>query len=465
VRIARDGNLIGAGAANADRIRIDLSSFRAINSFLAGHGGLLKLDFAGGGQRLTQDEVSLVQAPGATAAVGFGLHVASDALIRLGARATLLGKPNLTIAARSDAAIATRALPARMAATGGRTRVGAAFALSVVEGTTTARLRDGVVLRSPGALLLSAVSDHAVLTEAQSGARGATAVTPVVAVAVVNTETQATPGSGASLLLSGPVGASAQLTDAVSTTAIGDTTSGGVGSAGTGVGVSLAVSVVKDDALATKAGGGEVHDTGVMLLVLLPVPYVDASAATTFRSKFQRIAVGAAGMRVELAVAAIAFYLWLLGYGAASTAYRPLVTVLIALFIAGHFFIIGIVLAIFAVGATVLVPAWKAVAYLVASPRLRQHRPRAMGVAGALLGVVGVALLGIPVPSHTPAEGVTWLDDQASVRAGGSGFVERLLVAPGQPVTRGTALIALQDPVLATQLRVAAARIAEFEAT
>ena len=32
-------------------------------------------------------------------------------------------------------------------------------------------------------------------------------------------------------------------------------------------------------ATATRAAGGEVHDMGVMLLVLMPVPYVDASAA------------------------------------------------------------------------------------------------------------------------------------------------------------------------------------------
>src|SRR5262245_20932918 len=65
-------------------------------------------------------------------------------------------------------------------------------------------------------------------------------------------------------------------------------------------------------ATATKARGGEVHDLGIIFLVLLPVPYVEASAATVFKSKYQRAVVGAAGMAVELFVAAIAFYLWLL---------------------------------------------------------------------------------------------------------------------------------------------------------
>lgn len=65
-------------------------------------------------------------------------------------------------------------------------------------------------------------------------------------------------------------------------------------------------------ATATRAAGGEVHDMGVMLLVLMPVPYVDASAANVLRSRWQRALVGAAGMVVELFIAALAFYAWLL---------------------------------------------------------------------------------------------------------------------------------------------------------
>ncbi len=65
-------------------------------------------------------------------------------------------------------------------------------------------------------------------------------------------------------------------------------------------------------AIAVKRGGGEVHDLGLVLLVLIPVPYVEASASSVFKNKFDRALVGAAGMVVELFVAALAFYLWLL---------------------------------------------------------------------------------------------------------------------------------------------------------
>jgi putative peptide zinc metalloprotease protein len=63
-------------------------------------------------------------------------------------------------------------------------------------------------------------------------------------------------------------------------------------------------------AYATKAGGGEVHEMGVMFLVLVPVLYVDASASTAFREKWRRALVGAAGIMVETALAAAAIILW-----------------------------------------------------------------------------------------------------------------------------------------------------------
>jgi putative peptide zinc metalloprotease protein len=63
---------------------------------------------------------------------------------------------------------------------------------------------------------------------------------------------------------------------------------------------------------AAKRFGGAVHEVGVMFLVFAPVPYVDVSAASEFRSKWQRAFVGAAGMIVEVFVAALALYVWLL---------------------------------------------------------------------------------------------------------------------------------------------------------
>lgn len=56
--------------------------------------------------------------------------------------------------------------------------------------------------------------------------------------------------------------------------------------------------------------GGEVHEVGIMFLVLMPCPYVDASTAWGFPSKWARILVAAGGMIAELFVAAIAVFVW-----------------------------------------------------------------------------------------------------------------------------------------------------------
>ncbi len=56
--------------------------------------------------------------------------------------------------------------------------------------------------------------------------------------------------------------------------------------------------------------GGEVHAIGIMLLVLLPVPYCDASSSWMLRNKWQRVIVGAAGMFIETAVGAVAAVVW-----------------------------------------------------------------------------------------------------------------------------------------------------------
>jgi putative peptide zinc metalloprotease protein len=56
--------------------------------------------------------------------------------------------------------------------------------------------------------------------------------------------------------------------------------------------------------------GGEVHVMGVMLMIFTPMPYVDATSSWSFRQRWKRVLVGAAGMIVELFVAALATFVW-----------------------------------------------------------------------------------------------------------------------------------------------------------
>ena len=300
-------------------------------------------------------------------------------------------------------------------------------------------------------------------------------------------------------------------------------------------------------AAAVKKWGGEVHELGVMFLMLIPTPYVDASAATAFRSKRQRIAVGAAGMLVELLVAAVAmqvwlsvqpgalravafdtmllagistllingnpllrydaYYMlmdwlempnlaprsnqylgylvqryafglpsakspvtahgeapWLAAYAVASFVYRTFVMLLIALLVASQYFVIGVVLAIWALAATVLWPLAKKIGYLFTADSLTGRRGRAFAVAGAaLLALVGIVAVA-PAPYRTVAQGIVFTPEESWVRAGVQGVVAEVLAASGDTVAAGAPLLRLEDPVLAARAQVLEAQVREVSA-
>ena len=299
-------------------------------------------------------------------------------------------------------------------------------------------------------------------------------------------------------------------------------------------------------AYATKARGGEVHEMGIMLLVFLPVPYVDASASSAFRTRSHRMLVGAAGIMVELALAALAMIAWIelgpgfvhaaafnvmliggvstvlfngnpllrfdgyyvlsdwaeipnldgrakryllyliqryglrldhleppdqvpgeprwfVGYGLTSFVYRVSVTLGIALFVATKFFVIGVMLAIWSVVQMVGLPLFRAIRYLATSPQLHGRRQRAFAATGAAVLVVFALLFVLPVPYATVGEGVVWVPDEDILRAGGEGFVRRLLVAPDNQVSAGQPLIQLEDPITAAQVEVKEAELAVLE--
>ncbi len=64
-------------------------------------------------------------------------------------------------------------------------------------------------------------------------------------------------------------------------------------------------------AFSAKLEKGEVHEMGINFLLFMPVPYVNASAATNFRNKYKRILVSSAGILVEVFLAALGILLFL----------------------------------------------------------------------------------------------------------------------------------------------------------
>lgn len=77
--------------------------------------------------------------------------------------------------------------------------------------------------------------------------------------------------------------------------------------------IALAVTKVLHEfghGLSCKYYGGECHEMGVMLLVFTPCLYCDVSDSWMLPNKWKRAAIGAAGMYVEVVLAAFATYLW-----------------------------------------------------------------------------------------------------------------------------------------------------------
>lgn len=288
-------------------------------------------------------------------------------------------------------------------------------------------------------------------------------------------------------------------------------------------------------AFAVKACGGEVHEVGITLLMLTPVPYVDASASIAFESKHERIAVGAAGIAVEALLASAALLLWLLvepgllrdaalavvfigafssvavngnpllrfdgyhvlcdalelpnlgsrsarcwqaigkrlllgrhaavapaahgaerawliAYAPASWLWRCVLTFALALALVDWNAWVGLALLGLSLWWMLVGPLVAALRWLFASGELVGRRPRALLLGGAALAAMLLAALTVPLPNRTLAPGVVTLPDEALVRPGSEGFIDRILVRDGASVAAGTPLLRLVNEPLRVEL-------------
>lgn len=64
-------------------------------------------------------------------------------------------------------------------------------------------------------------------------------------------------------------------------------------------------------AFSAKLEGGEVHEMGINFMLLMPIPYVNVSCSTHFRSKYKRMLVSGSGILVELLLASLGLLLFL----------------------------------------------------------------------------------------------------------------------------------------------------------
>ena len=296
-------------------------------------------------------------------------------------------------------------------------------------------------------------------------------------------------------------------------------------------------------AYATKIWGGVVHEMGVMLLVFFPVPYVDGSASHRFSSKRHRIVVSAAGIMVEVFLAAVAVFVWvntdsgvahdiafdiiiiggvstvlfnanpllrfdgyyifseliempnlgtrstqylgylfknyvldiegiqspvsakgeikwLFFYGISAAIYRLFISLFIAIWVAGKFFFVGLVLSFWAVIMQIIYPAVMWFYRLIPIVYIAQRVKRLSFVFILFCSVLLFALL-VPVGHSTYAEGIIKLPENALIRAGADGIVKQVLQKDGGVVDAGVTILTLENLELSTQKRILLAKLKE----
>ena len=171
------------------------------------------------------------------------------------------------------------------------------------------------------------------------------------------------------------------------------------------------------------------------------------------------------GMRdAERENAASGEKVWLVLYGIISFIYRIFISFVIITFIAGRFFVVGVLLAIWALATQLVMPVGKALSFLFSNPGLRRQRGRALSTSFLLLVAVLGLLFFVPAPSWTRTEGVIWVPEEAQVRSGAEGFIVSLLAPADSEVKSGQPLILAEEPFLATRVTVFTAQVAELVA-
>lgn len=154
---------------------------------------------------------------------------------------------------------------------------------------------------------------------------------------------------------------------------------------------------------------------------------------------------------------------WFVVYSIASFVYRMIIVVSIILFVAGKYFFIGVVLAVWAAFSIFIIPIIKNISYLTSSQKVKQNRARAVLVSISFTITVVSLLFLYPAPHWTQAEGVAWFPEQSIVRAKESGFIVDVFERSGDRVTENTPLVDCEDPMLTAKARTLEARLEELE--
>lgn len=135
----------------------------------------------------------------------------------------------------------------------------------------------------------------------------------------------------------------------------------------------------------------------------------------------------------------------LAAYGVSAAVYKLFLVVGICAIIATQFYWIGLTLAAFYIGKTVIGWLWGGSKYLLAARETAPRRRRAVGAFAMCAATLIITLFGIPIPGSTASAGVVQFEQQSIVRTRVAGGLASLPVRVGSHVVPGDAVAQLAN--------------------
>jgi putative peptide zinc metalloprotease protein len=154
---------------------------------------------------------------------------------------------------------------------------------------------------------------------------------------------------------------------------------------------------------------------------------------------------------------------WFLAYAPSAWAYRLTVTLGIAWVVAGHYFFLGVLMALWALVTGVGMPLVKGLYTVFTQPPYTSRRRQVSSVLVGAGATLAFLLFVVPMPYHTSAQGVISLPDKAVLRAAASGFVTEVRRSGGGAVSPSDVVLETWQPSLQAKLDEQLARVDEAQ--
>ena len=154
---------------------------------------------------------------------------------------------------------------------------------------------------------------------------------------------------------------------------------------------------------------------------------------------------------------------WLIIYGIASYIYRLILMLTIALFIAGKYFLLGILLALSSIYQGFILPMIKGSKELWKNVTAAYKRKRLYIICTIFIILLFLLFIIIPFPYATASQGVVLASDNASLHAAEGGVVINNRMKNGLIVKKGDLLLELNDYELNLEIKLLNLQINEID--